>query len=266
MAGKAIIHGFNQGFIAGGIVTIVLNGEKAGTVDQKGTAEIRFDGESTLVLKCGINPMKGKVTLQDGMVTEIQCKYNRLTGAVQAEVLSTVPYESAEADAARAQAMEQPLDMLDGGAKDILYLYEDHVVISHRGALNALSMGIKGDKTIYYTDITSVQYKKPALAAGYLQFSLPGGKEDRGGVFSALSDENTITLKAGDGRITAKAEQVLEILNQKIREAKSGAHAAATVVQQTSAADEIKKFKELVDMGVITQEEFDAKKKQLLGL
>ena len=26
------------------------------------------------------------------------------------------------------------------------------------------------------------------------------------------------------------------------------------------------KFKELLDMGVITQEEFDAKKKQLLGL
>ena len=38
------------------------------------------------------------------------------------------------------------------------------------------------------------------------------------------------------------------------------------VVQQVSAADEIKKFKELLDLGVITQEEFDAKKKQLLGL
>lgn len=33
-----------------------------------------------------------------------------------------------------------------------------------------------------------------------------------------------------------------------------------------SAADEIKKFKELLDMDIITQEEFDAKKKQLLGL
>lgn len=33
-----------------------------------------------------------------------------------------------------------------------------------------------------------------------------------------------------------------------------------------SAADELKKFKELLDMGAITQEEFDAKKKQLLGL
>lgn len=39
-------------------------------------------------------------------------------------------------------------------------------------------------------------------------------------------------------------------------------------MQQTnlSQADELKKFKDLLDSGVITQEEFDAKKKQLLGL
>lgn len=35
---------------------------------------------------------------------------------------------------------------------------------------------------------------------------------------------------------------------------------------QISSADELKKFKELLDSGVITQEEFDAKKKQLLGI
>lgn len=33
-----------------------------------------------------------------------------------------------------------------------------------------------------------------------------------------------------------------------------------------SSADEIKKYKELLDMGALTQEEFDAKKKQLLKL
>lgn len=33
-----------------------------------------------------------------------------------------------------------------------------------------------------------------------------------------------------------------------------------------SSADEIKKFKELLDADVITQEEFDAKKKELLGI
>ena len=36
--------------------------------------------------------------------------------------------------------------------------------------------------------------------------------------------------------------------------------------QYVSAADEIAKFKQLLDNGIITQEEFDAKKKQLLGL
>ena len=38
------------------------------------------------------------------------------------------------------------------------------------------------------------------------------------------------------------------------------------VVQQVSPAEELKKFKELLDMGIITQEEFDVKKKQILGL
>lgn len=38
------------------------------------------------------------------------------------------------------------------------------------------------------------------------------------------------------------------------------------IASATSNADELKKFKELLDLGVITQDEFDAKKKQLLGL
>lgn len=39
-----------------------------------------------------------------------------------------------------------------------------------------------------------------------------------------------------------------------------------TIVQEVSAADEIAKFKGLLDQGIISQEEFDAKKKQLLGI
>ena len=41
---------------------------------------------------------------------------------------------------------------------------------------------------------------------------------------------------------------------------------AAAPADMTAAVEAMKKFKELLDMGVITQEEFDAKKKQLLGL
>ena len=43
---------------------------------------------------------------------------------------------------------------------------------------------------------------------------------------------------------------------------------ATTIKQeiQQSNADELKKYKDLLDNGIITKEEFDAKKKQLLGL
>ena len=41
---------------------------------------------------------------------------------------------------------------------------------------------------------------------------------------------------------------------------------ASSGVQSVSAADEIVKFKSLLDQGIITQAEFDAKKKELLGL
>lgn len=40
----------------------------------------------------------------------------------------------------------------------------------------------------------------------------------------------------------------------------------APQTQSVSAADEILKFKQLADAGILTQEEFEAKKKQLLGL
>ena len=43
-------------------------------------------------------------------------------------------------------------------------------------------------------------------------------------------------------------------------------YAPQAIPAAASSADELLKFKSLLDSGVITQEEFDAKKKQLLGL
>lgn len=52
------------------------------------------------------------------------------------------------------------------------------------------------------------------------------------------------------------------------RQDKAGASADAAVRQESAPDDveRLKKYKELLDTGVISQEEFDAKKKQLLGL
>ena len=55
-----------------------------------------------------------------------------------------------------------------------------------------------------------------------------------------------------------------EMTEDEFKEAQKAAASSPTAAP--SAADEIKKFKELLDLGAISQEEFDAKKKQLLGL
>ncbi|MEH6940760.1 PH domain-containing protein [Bacillus sp. JJ722] len=67
--------------------------------------------------------------------------------------------------------------------------------------------------------------------------------------------------KVSAASINNNIHQVLDELKN------SSSEPQLQVVQATtSAADELKKFKELLDMGVLTEEEFNAKKKQLLGL
>lgn len=85
---------------------------------------------------------------------------------------------------------------------------------------------------------------------------------------------SSIAVATSSGRIhfwcLANRNDVFEALSNLIgnyQVPKSDVSTAEnTIVQQLSNADEIKKYKELLDSGVITQEEFDAKKEQLLGL
>lgn len=62
------------------------------------------------------------------------------------------------------------------------------------------------------------------------------------------------------------ANNLISLLDSMTSQAQAAPSEQASAAPQASAADEIMKFKNLLDNGVITQEEFDAKKKQLLGL
>lgn len=59
---------------------------------------------------------------------------------------------------------------------------------------------------------------------------------------------------------------VIAVIKRSSRIVPAVEKSATTIIQAASSADELKKYKELLDSGVITQEEFDAKKKQLMGL
>ena len=68
--------------------------------------------------------------------------------------------------------------------------------------------------------------------------------------------------------ITIDMEEFMKDSNRIFDEGLNSSNETATIQvnEAVSAADELKKFKELLDSGIITQDEFDAKKKQLLGI
>ena len=146
-----------------------------------------------------------------------------------------------------------------------LEVYDTYLVLHfmETGAIvaNIAKGGTNGGKRINFADLTAIQFKEPAgMSVGFIQFAFPGSVENKNGVFAAINDENSIPVSPQN---LALAREIVEFIENRRSELRAP---QTTVVQQASAADELKKFKELLDSGIISQEEFDAKKKQLLGL
>ncbi|MCQ2404631.1 MAG: SHOCT domain-containing protein [Clostridia bacterium] len=81
----------------------------------------------------------------------------------------------------------------------------------------------------------------------------------------------SIKITTASGKISffliKNRDEMYETMSKLIIERQAEKPKVETVVkQEVSNADELKKYKDLLDGGVISQEEFDQKKKQLLGL
>jgi len=81
-----------------------------------------------------------------------------------------------------------------------------------------------------------------------------------------------ITIATSSGKISflliKNAKQIHDTLNALLidRQNKKTEILSAPATTNTDNADQIKKYKDLLDSDIITQEEFDKKKKELLGL
>lgn len=162
--------------------------------------------------------------------------------------------------------MGEKIREVDGNMGKTLIIYDDKCVISTKAGLKSAMFGslLNGDKEFYYTDITSVQFKNLDLTTGFIQFEYAGSHSGNNFV-----SENSFTFSAtiGTGKYKELKQMmpgVYEDIQKRVQEAKANKN--APVKAGLSSAEELKKFKELLDLGVISQEEFDAKKKQLLGL
>ncbi len=121
----------------------------------------------------------------------------------------------------------------------------------------------KGSYRIDYKNIGNVEYKNrdnDEDAVGFIRFQ---------SAYSQNSNDDIVFLFRTSEN---KAKSAYNFICDKVRDAHSIPVQPKIVAEPTSQTplidpiEQVKKLKELLDMGILTQEEFDAKKKQLLNL
>jgi len=152
------------------------------------------------------------------------------------------------------------------GVNGQIFFDGDTIRISRKGALAFMTQGLKGDKEIHVGQVSAVQFKKAGMATnGYIQFSFLGGHETKSGLFNATQDENTVMFNTGQAK---QFQAIKDAVQSRMNEILSGrvAPQAQAAVAAPDPLAQIQQLGALRDQGLITPEEFEAKKAQLLGL
>jgi hypothetical protein len=152
------------------------------------------------------------------------------------------------------------------GENKTMTVYENKVVLEGEKGLVAAAMGVnQGQKTFAYESISSIEFEEATLMGnGRITFNIQGdtGRNSvlgMGKMMIGVQNENAFQYqKRSQNQEVIAAKNYIE--DQMIKAKQS----SKTVVNSVSPADELRKYKQLLDDGIINQAEFDEKKKQLL--
>lgn len=160
------------------------------------------------------------------------------------------------------------------GQNGKIIIYEDHLVISQNTLGGFMAHGgYTGDRTYFYKDIISIEYKRPNfIANGYFKIIAQGTADTDatvgllGSSLSSAADHNTIVLRAFTKSVGDETDRVYALLMQKFTAAKQGSPVNAPAASPVdNKLDDLKKLGDLKASGVLTEEEFQAQKQKILN-
>lgn len=148
-------------------------------------------------------------------------------------------------------------------AKDYIVCTTKQIIIIDREMLGTTA----NIKQFYYEDITSASAIQNStsndLTVALIESAITAATKTCDLVLNVTGTTHRINTL-----FKVEVERIVAVYHHYRKMAKTASAQPQVIVQQpqTDVADQLKKFKDLLDAGVLTQEEFDAKKKQLLGL
>ena len=143
------------------------------------------------------------------------------------------------------------------GSNGLITIDGDWLTIDRKGFGRAGHS--EGDRRIPLASITAVQLRHARVFTdGFIRFAFAGSPEFRGGLQNAMRDENAVTFRRGQAR---GFNMIRAAVEQYITAHHAGARSGAG---EPDIPEQIKELGELRDQKLITDEEFEAKKAQLL--
>lgn len=130
----------------------------------------------------------------------------------------------------------------------IVTIFDDKITIKKIGMFSKMD---KGTKTVLFQDITSIDLDL-GITYNYIVLTMAGSPG--------------ITLQQNNKRQIQKFYDLLHYKFQSFKTKGNENINQNNVVSTVSDTDELLKWHDLKEKGVITEEEFEAKKKQILGL
>lgn len=91
--------------------------------------------------------------------------------------------------------MENDVIVKTKGLDTDVVLYSNRIEYTRKGIGGLMRHGLDGTKIIFLKHITGIQY----FENSYIQFIFMGSQENKKGIFSAATDENTIFFKKKQG-------------------------------------------------------------------
>jgi hypothetical protein len=157
------------------------------------------------------------------------------------------------------------------GYNGVISLFDEHLTISREGRIAKMGKHGSGLRTIEFSSIVGVQKEDPTMAVnGYLQIQLLGEPVARLTKLTMGGDSNTVlfiyTHRKEQAELFAILDQVANLTNainaesQAVKETQESA-----VPNSVSKIDQLSKIAELKNAGLISSEEFENLKTEIMG-
>lgn len=129
--------------------------------------------------------------------------------------------------------------------------------IQRKGLIALMTQGRKGEKEIGIAQITSIQFEQADnFMNGFVQFTYPGARRHREGLFQGSKDENTVVFRVSQ-------QSGIALLMDELQKRMASARLKASQFAAVDRFDKLEKLAALREKGVVSDEEFQTLKKQI---